>query len=138
MRNRRRIHSFRAQDGQAAVEFALVAPIMVALLLAIVQGGIAFHNYITITDAARAAARKAVTARVANVSVTDIQNAAYAAAPDLKQANVKVAVADPTDPGFAQSGSTLTVTVTYPYAIHILGWTVASGNLTSRMTERLE
>jgi Flp pilus assembly protein TadG len=138
MRNRRRIHNFRSQHGQAAVEFALVAPILIALLLAVVQAGMVFHNYITITDAARAAARKAVTARLSGVTLTDIQNAAYSAAGDLNQSDVGVTVADPTDPTFSQAGSTLTVTVTYPYSIHVLGWAVASGDLTSEMTERLE
>lgn len=138
MTHRRRNHSFRSERGQAAVEFALVAPILIALLLAIVQAGVAFNHYLAVTDAARAAARKAVTARLAGLTTTDIQNAAYSAAADLDSTKVGVAIADPTDPGFAQAGSTLTVTVTYPYSIDILGMTVASGDLTSRMTERLE
>jgi Flp pilus assembly protein TadG len=137
MRNRRNHTKIRSDKGQAAVEFALVAPLLFALLLGIIQGGIVFHNYITVTDAARAAARKAVTARVANVSAADVQAAAQSAAGNLDLTG-KVALADPSDPTFQQAGSTLTVTVTYPYSINVLGWVVASGNLTSRMTERLE
>ena len=135
----RRNHThFRSERGQAAVEFALVAPLLFALLLGILQAGIAFHNYITVTDAARAAARKAVTARVAGVTADDVTTAAQNAAGDLDPAKLGVALADPSDPTFSQAGSTLTVTVTYPYSINVLGWSVASGNLTSRMTERLE
>jgi Flp pilus assembly protein TadG len=113
-------------------------PLLLALLLGIVQAGVAFHNYITVTDAARVAARKAVTARVSNLSVSDVQQAALNAAGDLDPKKLSVTVDDPTDPGFAQGGSTLSVTVTYPYSINVLGWVVASGDLTSRMTERLE
>lgn len=137
MTRRRRI-GLRADDGQAAVEFALVAPVLVALLLAIVQAGVAFNHYLAVTDAARAAAREAVTARVAGITVANIQQAAQTAAADLNPAQLGVSVADPTDPTFTQSGSTLTVTVTYPYSIDVLGWAVSSGNLTSTMTERLE
>ena len=44
-------------------EFALVLPVLVALLLAIIQFGIVFNNYLTITDATRAGARKAAVSR---------------------------------------------------------------------------
>jgi Flp pilus assembly protein TadG len=138
MLSRRNHTHLRRESGQAAVEFALVAPLLIWLLIGIVQAGIAFHDYITVTDAARAAARKAVTARVSSISVSDIQQAAQDAAPDLDSTKLNVTVDDPTDPTFSQGGSTLSVTVTYPYSINVLGWVVASGNLTSRMTERLE
>lgn len=136
MSHRRRI-GFHEEDGQAAVEFALVAPVLVALLLAIVQAGIAFNHYLAVTDAARAAAREAITARVAGVTTSDIQQAAQNAAADLDLTG-RVTVTDPSDPTFSTSGSTLTVTVVYPYSINVLGWVVSSGNLTSAMTERLE
>ena len=137
MTRRRRI-GLRAEDGQAAVEFALVAPVLIALLLAIVQAGVAFNHYLAVTDAARAAAREAITARVAGITVANIQQAAQNAAADLNPAQLGVTVSDPTDPTFTTSGSTLTVTVTYPYSINVLGWAVSSGNLTSTMTDRLE
>jgi Flp pilus assembly protein TadG len=138
MNNRRRHTSLRSEHGQAAVEFALVVPVLLLLLLSIIQGGIVFHNYLTVTDAARAAARQAIEARVSGVTLTDVQNTAKAAAPDLDPTKLGVALDDPSDPTFNQGGSQLSVTVTYPYSINILGVVVASGNLTSRMTGRLE
>lgn len=137
MTRRRRI-GLSEEHGQAAVEFALVAPVLVALLLAIVQAGIAFNHYLAVTDAARAAAREAITARVSGITAGDIEQAAQNAAADLNPAQLGVSVSDPTDPTFTTSGSTLTVTVTYPYSINVLGWAVSSGNLTSTMTDRLE
>jgi len=136
--HRNRIESLRSERGQAVVEFALVVPLLLALLLGIVQAGIAFNHYLAVTDAARAAARKAITARVSGVTVADITAAAQAAAADLDTAQLGVTVADPTDPTFSTQGSTLTVTVTYPYSINVLGWDVASGTLTSQMTDSLE
>jgi type II secretory pathway pseudopilin PulG len=106
-------------------------------LLAIVQAGVAFNHYLAVTDAARAAARTAITARLAGVTVSDIQQAAQSAAGGLDLTN-RVAVADPTDPTFTHAGSTLTVTVTYPYSIGVLGWAISSGDLQSTMTDRLE
>src|SRR3712207_7744081 len=45
---------FRSESGQTFVEFALALPILIVLLFGIVQFGIAFHSYITLTDATRA------------------------------------------------------------------------------------
>jgi Flp pilus assembly protein TadG len=136
MTRRRRI-GFRAENGQAAVEFALVAPVLIALLLAIVQAGVAFNHYLAVTDAARAAARQAIEARIAGVTVSQVQQAAQSAAGGIDLTG-RVTVADPADPTFTHAGSTLTVTVVYPYSINVLGWAVASGNLQSTMTDRLE
>lgn len=136
MTHRRRI-GLHEEDGQAAVEFVLVAPLLIVLVLAIVQAGVAFNHYLAVTDAARAAARQAIEARIAGVTVTQIQQAAQNAAGGLDLTG-RVTVADPTDPTFTHGGSTVTVTVTYPYSINVLGWAVSSGNLQSTMTDRLE
>ena len=140
MSHRRRRHRIRLRSdrGQAAVEFALIAPILMVLLLGIIQAGIAFHDYLAVTDAARAAARQAVEARIGGITAADVTTAATNAAADLDKTKLHVLLANPTDPTFSTSGSTLTVTVTYPYSINVLGVVVASGNLTSTMTDRLE
>lgn len=136
--SRRTSRSLTADDGQAAVEFAIVVPAILALLLGILQCGIAFSHYVTVTDAARAAARKAVLIRQEGLSTSAINAAADAAAPDLNASQLHVAVSDATDPSFQQGGSTVQVTVTYPYSINVLGWVISSGNLSSTMSERLE
>jgi Flp pilus assembly protein TadG len=139
MTHRRRNHiSLRTEDGQTAVEFALIAPVLLALLLGILQAGIAFHQYISITDAARAAARQAIVARVSDVTEADVRQAAKDAAGSLDQTKIDVSWSNPDDPTFTHAGSEVTVTVKYPYSINVLGWVVASGNLTSTMKGRLE
>jgi Flp pilus assembly pilin Flp len=50
----------RAEDGVAAVEFALLLPLLVALLFGFIQFGVAFNDRIQATNAAREAARLAV------------------------------------------------------------------------------
>jgi len=47
-------------------EFALVLPILALLLFGVIQFGIVFNNYITLTDATRAGARKAAVSRRAS------------------------------------------------------------------------
>jgi Flp pilus assembly protein TadG len=43
----------RREDGQALVEFAIVVPLLLMLVTGIIQFGLVFNKYITITDAAR-------------------------------------------------------------------------------------
>jgi len=127
----------RDEHGQTAVEFALVAPILIVLLLAIIQIGIAFHDYVTITDAARAGARQAIVARFGPGNFDAAKQAVRNSAPGLDQVKL---IPQVTDPSGMTAGSLVTVTVTYPYAIDIplLGITVMSGNLTATSNEELE
>ena len=46
--------SMRNEKGQAMTEFAVVLPVVALVLFAILQFGIAFNNYLTLTDAVRA------------------------------------------------------------------------------------
>jgi Flp pilus assembly protein TadG len=134
----RRPH-LRSEHGQTAVEFALVAPILIALLLGIVQAGIAFHNYLSVTDAARAVARKAILVRFTPHTQRDNNQIADNASPDLDPNQLTATVTpDPADPTFTTAGSTITVTVTYPYHLQLFGIPVVDGTLTSTMKDRLE
>jgi Flp pilus assembly protein TadG len=131
----RRLRRLNDDRGQTAVEFALITPIIVVLLLGIVQVGIAFHDYITLTDAARAGARKAVVDRFTNENVTQLGQHVRDAAGDLDQSKLEVTVGLPAP---LNSGSSLTVTAKYPYSVNLLGFVVASGKMSSTMTDRLE
>jgi hypothetical protein len=50
----------RGEDGAAAVEFALLLPLLVLLLFGLIQFGAAFNTRIQATNAAREGARMAV------------------------------------------------------------------------------
>jgi Flp pilus assembly protein TadG len=131
----RRHWSLRQEHGQAAAELALVLPIFAALVLGIAQFGIAFNNYMTLTDATRAGARQAAVSRFANDNGASAIAAVKASASSLNLTNRVTVTATP---NWTATGSTVTVTASYPYSINILGWTVKSGNLTSTTKERLE
>jgi Flp pilus assembly protein TadG len=127
--------SLRSQDGQAAVEMALILPILAAILLAIAQFGILFNNYITLTDATRTGARKAAVSRFSGDQGAAAITAVRTAASNLTPSQLDVSV---TSDNWAVPGSDVTVTATYPYDLNILGWVIQSGTLTSTTKERLE
>ena len=133
--------TFRKEDGQTAVEFALIAPLLIVLLLAIIQFGVAFHNYVTITDAARAGARKAIVARFGGGNFDAAKQTVRDAASSLDQTELnKAGAIDITDPGGMVAGTQVTVTVKYPFKIDIplIGITVTDGTLTAVAKEELE
>ena len=115
------------------VEFAIIVPILLLVLLAILQFGIVFHNYITVTDAARAGARQAAVGRgmadPVGASTTRVRSSAV----NLDQSKLGVSVT-----GTWAQGSDVTVTVTYPYSVSILGLVVKSGTLSTKTVERVE
>jgi Flp pilus assembly protein TadG len=123
----------RDERGQTMAEFAIVLPILIVLLFGIVQFGILFNNYVTLTDAARAGARAAAVSRQNGNPSGTATAAVRSSANDLDQAKLGVTVSSAWTPG-----SQVTVTATYPYAISLLGWVVTSGNLTTKTTEAVE
>jgi Flp pilus assembly protein TadG len=127
----------RSERGQALVEFAFVLPLLAGLLLGIVQVGMVLSNYITLTDAARVGARKAIGVRLGGVTPTDAIQVVRDSADHLDQAELDVTI---TDPDWNAPGSEITVTASYPYSIDIplLGLEVTSGTITATAKERLE
>jgi len=124
------------EDGQTMVEFALVLPILLIILLGIVQYGIAFKNSLALTDAVRAGARKAAVSRSLNNCDTGAaQQAVRDSAVDLTTSDVQPTVTFA--PG-CEAGASVTVSATYPYSIDILGFVVTSGTLHSQTVERVE
>jgi len=114
-------------------EFALALPILALLLFAVIQFGIVFNNYVTLTDATRAGARKgAVARRLPNPSSACLA-AVKSSATDLKSADLATTCQSTWLPG-----ADVKVTATYPYRISLLGMVVKAGRLSSTTTERVE
>jgi len=130
--NSRKIN-IRSQQGQSLTEFALALPVLALLLFAVIQFGIAFNNFVTLTDATRAGARKAaVSGKSPNPSGT-CATAIRSSAKDLNQSDLSASCSSSWQPG-----TDVTVTATYPYAISLLGMVVKSGRLSSTTRERVE
>ena len=114
-------------------EFALVMPLLLLVLLAILQFGVVFNNYVTLTDAVRAGARKGAVSRRVTAPSTAVDTAVRNAATDLKSSDLQVTVTST-----FQQGDDVTVTASYPYQISLLGLVVKSGRFHSTTTERVE
>jgi Flp pilus assembly protein TadG len=128
--------TFRDERGQALTEFALVLPILALLLFGVIQFGIAFNNYLTLTDAVRAGARKGAVARHLTTNrEAAVEQAVIDASTDLNLSDLDVTVG--VSPGWEQ-GADVTVTATYPYKIKLLGVGIKEGLLESTTTERVE
>jgi Flp pilus assembly protein TadG len=125
----------RRSRGQAMVEFTLMLPMLLLLILGIYQFGQAYADYIQVTNAARDGGRKALVSRTDASGVADViataKNATWWL--DKNQMSVSVSPGQPWT-----TGQNVTVTVTYPYSINLLGYVVASGTLKSATTVRME
>jgi Flp pilus assembly protein TadG len=99
------------EGGQAAVEFALVIPFLLVMLIGIVEFGRAWNEHQVITDAAREAARRTSVHDI--VDVHEAEQVAYdaMAAANIDPARATVTV-DNIDGG---SGSILTVGIDLRY-----------------------
>jgi Flp pilus assembly protein TadG len=114
-------------------EFALVLPILAILLFGVIQFGIVFNHYITLTDAVRAGARKGATGRHLQNPDAAVVQAVRNAATDMNQSDLQVSVTSTWE-----SGSDVEVRGSYPYQINLLGVVVRSGRMTSTTKERVE
>jgi Flp pilus assembly protein TadG len=125
----------RRSRGQAMVEFTLILPMLLLLILGIYQFGQAYADYIQVTNAARDGGRKALVSRSDASGVADVVSTAKNATWWLDKNQMAVSVS-PGQPW--TTGQNVTVTVTYPYSINLLGFVVASGTLKSATTVRME
>jgi Flp pilus assembly protein TadG len=125
--------SERRQQGQTLTEFALVLPILALLLFGVIQFGIVFHQYVTLTDAVRAGVRQGAVGRHHSAPETAAEDRVRESAADLDQDKLGVTVSS----SWLQ-GEDVTVSATYPYNISLLGFVVKSGDLKSTATERVE
>jgi Flp pilus assembly protein TadG len=105
----------RSEEGQSFVEFALVLPFLVFLLLGIIQFGRAWHNYITITDAARVGARAGAVARTTACSTATAKINSLGVVPAGSTITCST-------PGGLVTGQPLNIQITYSFTIGLPGY----------------
>ena len=112
--NRKRCN-LRDDTGQALVEFALVMPLLLILVVGVIEFGRGWNAYQVITDAAREGARRVAVTRADAAAVTPVvHNALRSASFDPALSRVTVL------PG-AGTGAPSSVTVDYRYRFTFLG-----------------
>lgn len=125
----------RGERGQAMVEFAIVLPLLLLLIIAIFEFGRAWEVYHAVTDAARLGARSAV---VADPITT--QDSIYAIVDRaLARAAVDTSAATVTLSGWRTgTGTPATVTIQVPYTFvflrPFLHWTSSRAAITLTST----
>lgn len=120
------------ERGTAAVEFALVLPLLLVITLALVQVGLLVRDRLLVESAARAGARAASLEADPNA----IRRAAADAAPDLDAGAMRVGVARS-----GTQGDPVTVTVDYRSDVRVplVGWLFGSGvSMRAQATDRQE
>lgn len=121
----------RNSDGTAAIEFGLILPLLLVVLVGILDYGQIHFTRLTMTNAAREGARVGVT-----MPETDAQSAAIAATQSyLAQAGV-TAVVTATVP--SQANPTVTVTVTIDPYTPLIGLIPTPSRLTVSASMRWE
>ena len=103
----------QVRHGVAAVEFAIVAPVFVIMILGIIEIGRAIMVQQIITNASREGARRAITESATTSEVQSVVNDYLAATSVTGAVSVNVSPAPGPMIGF---GDPITVTVTVPYS----------------------
>lgn len=125
--------SRKGEQGQTMTEFALVLPLLAVLLFGVIQFGIVFHQYVTLTDAVRAGARQGAVGRHLETPAAAVEDRVRSSASDLDPLKLEVDVTST-----FEQGTDVEVTATYPYTISLFGIPLKEGDLTSTTRERVE
>lgn len=125
----------RNQKGQSLVEFSIILPLLLLIIMGIVEFGMMLNSYLTLNNAARDGARYGV---IGN-SNAQIQSMITSSSPSLNSADLTITIT-PAD-GSRISGNTLTVNLTYNYKLTvpiISGLLGNSVQLKAQTTMRIE
>ena len=114
MRNLFKLKNNESQRGVAAVEFAIVLPLLLFLFIGITEFGIAYYNKQVLTNASREGARAGIVAGTPNNEIQQI-TFDYADPRLIPSGNFSIGNITP-----VRSGEYLTVTVTFQYTYLIL------------------
>jgi Flp pilus assembly protein TadG len=137
-------------DGAAMVEFALVLPLLLLLVTGMLQFGLVFNRYITLTDAVRSGARQLSLGRgladPCDVAITQTVNSALNVNLQANQVTATLVSPDTCGTGTYPNrtggnmveGDQATITATIPYTLKIFGIPVYSGNLTASASNAIE
>jgi Flp pilus assembly protein TadG len=78
--------------GSVLVEFTLVLPVLIFLILGLAQFGLLFYNYILVTNAAATGARQLSISRLDTSAYTDTKSAITSAASNISGLTITMAV----------------------------------------------
>jgi Flp pilus assembly protein TadG len=103
----------RNQKGQALVEFVIILPVVLLMILGIVQFGMMLNSYLSITNAVREGARVGIIGS----TDTEIRGAVIGTSPSLQPGSMTISIT-PSE-NTRNSGDTLTVSIDYNYQLTV-------------------
>jgi Flp pilus assembly protein TadG len=144
----------RREDGQSMVEFALVAPLLLLILTAILQFGSMYFKEITLTDAVRTGARTLALGRglsdPCDPAVTQTVNSATGTPLTSSEVTTSFSGTNSgTDTcgtgsypsrtsGNESQGDTATVSASFPYTFTVAGMPLFSVTLSASAADEIE
>ena len=135
----------RNTRGNITIEFAIIAPVVLLLVLGTFQFGLVISNYVVLTDAVGMGARQLSLSRGSSTPRTDTVSAVTGATPSLTTASITITTSVngttcTTDTACqtalsSAAGQSATVTATYPCSLQVYGYDFApSCTLSAQMT----
>jgi Flp pilus assembly protein TadG len=140
----------RRENGQATVEFAIILPVLLLLVTGIIQFGLLYNKYITLTDAVRTGARTLALGRGLNdpcdPAVSQTVNAASNVGLTASQVTTTLSSPDTCGSGGYPSrtggnevqGDQATVSATQPVTLSLFGIPVYSLTLSASASDGIE
>jgi hypothetical protein len=116
------------------VEIVLALPLLLLVLIVVFQFGMVMREYVEVSQAARAGARKASLSRKAESPAGE----AVAAARESSSLDDDALDVDVTPSGSWRKGDPVKVRVAYPYRVTFLGLFAKEGTLTFEATSRVQ
>jgi Flp pilus assembly protein TadG len=122
------IRRLRDERGQALVEFAVVLPILLVLLLGIIQTGIYLFTISDVNQAARTGGRMLTTLRNDANAETEVEaKVAGSVSQEIDPTRLSYSFSPALPSGGWTPGTVVTMTVTYPASLSVMGINVNSG-----------
>jgi Flp pilus assembly protein TadG len=141
----------RSQKGQALVEFALVIPFFLIVVIGVAEIAIQWHRNLALSAATRAAARTASTCRFqpSQTATTNAINASFDGTADTSLPGHSEPTyefgsppatqeCDSTASNEVDPGTKITVRASYPVSINFFGTGFSLGTLTSTSVSSVE
>jgi Flp pilus assembly protein TadG len=108
-----------SEDGVAAVEFAILLPILMVIVFGIIEFSLALYNREVITNASREGARAGIVQAVPRPAITDIQSVVNTYLTNAISTAGAATVSVPSG-SCGAFGNDLTVQVDFPYSFQVL------------------
>jgi Flp pilus assembly protein TadG len=118
----------REERGVTTLEFAVIAPVLLLILLGIIQIGIYLFTSVDVSQATRDGARQLTVSRNDPSGVQDVENAiTTSVGGEVDKSRLHYSFSSPAP---WAPGTTVTVTVTYPAALSVMGIKISDGPIT--------